>query len=179
MTSRNKQPMTARRMTGMAILISVALVLSYIERMIPFNMVMPGLKLGLANVVTLIALMYLGFFDVVVIVILRVTMSAIFAGSMMSLFYSLTGGLMSLFSMAIILYKAKDFFSLVGVSVFGAIFHNTGQMLVLSVVTGSMRIGMQWYPYLILAGVATGIVTGFIVKYLDEHVEKLPVMFKN
>lgn len=144
MISPNNKRMTPRRMIGMGILIAVALVLSYIERFIPFNMVMPGLKLGLANIVTLLGLTFLGFFEVLIIIILRVIMTAFFSGSMISFFYSLTGGLMSLCAMALVLYAAKDVFSLIGVSVMGAVFHNTGQMLVLSVITGSLRIGLQW-----------------------------------
>lgn len=177
MRSLNNKGIKLRRMIGMAILVAVALVLSYFERFIPFNVVMPGLKLGLANVVTLIGLTFLGFFEVLVIVLLRVLMTAFFAGSMVSFFYSLAGGLLSLLAMAFILRAAKNFFSLVGVSVFGAVFHNTGQMLVLSMITGSIRIGLQWYPYLIIAGLGTGIVTGFVAKYFTEHFKKLPMNF--
>lgn len=169
--------MTPRRMIGMGILIAVAMVLSFFERYIPFNFVMPGLKLGLANVVTLIALGFFGFFEVLLIVLLRVIMTASFSGSMISFFYSLTGGLMSLVGMTCVLYLTKDFFSLVGVSVVGAVFHNTGQMLVLSVITGSFRIGLQWYPYLILMGLSTGILTGLIAKYFYEHYKKLHLTF--
>jgi heptaprenyl diphosphate synthase len=160
---------SVRQLIGMALLVSVALVLSYIERFIPFNMVMPGL--------TLIGLTFLGFIQVFIIVILRVVMTAFFTGSMISFFYSLAGGILSLLAMALMLKISKNFFSLVGVSILGAVFHNTGQMLVLSLVTGSFYIGLQWFPYLILAGLGTGIVTGFIAKYFCSLYTKLPVQF--
>ena len=158
-----------RKRVIMALFVSIALVLSYFERAIPLTYIMPGLKLGLANIITLMGLILFGWVDVLVIVIVRVLMTSMFTGSVMSFFYSMAGGLLSLISMKLLLKFGGKHFSLVGVSVLGASAHNTGQMLVLSLVTGSLRIGLQWLPYLLVAGVITGTCLGFIVLNFYRH----------
>lgn len=158
----------ARRVT-MALFVAIALVLSYFERLIPLTYIMPGLKLGLANIITLMGLVLFGWVDVLVIVVVRVIMTTLFTGSAISFFYSLTGGLLSLLSMKLLLKYGGHHFSLVGVSVLGAASHNTGQMLVLSVITGSLRIGLQWLPYLLVAGLITGTSLGVISNYFIQH----------
>lgn len=153
----------------MGLLIAIALVLSYFERFIPLAFVMPGLKLGLANIVSLVALLFFGWVEVLIIVLLRVTMMTFFTGSMISFFYSLTGSLFSLIAMSLMLRFFMKYFSLVGVSVLGAAAHNTGQMVVLSIITGSLRVGMQWMPYLLLAGLITGLITGTMAYHFHQH----------
>ncbi len=158
-----------RKRVIMALFVAIALVLSYFERAIPLTYIMPGLKLGLANIITLIGLVLFGWADVLMIVLVRVVMTTVFTGSAISFFYSLTGGLLSLISMKLLLKYGGNQFSLIGVSILGAAAHNTGQMLVLSVITGSLRVGMQWLPYLLVAGVITGMALGAIASNFNQH----------
>lgn len=158
-----------RKRVIMALFVAIALVLSYFERLIPLTYIMPGLKLGLANIITLVGLVLFGWVDVLVIVIVRVVMTTVFTGSAISFFYSLTGGLLSLVSMKLLLKYGGQHFSLIGVSILGAAAHNTGQMLVLSVITGSLRVGLQWLPYLLVAGVITGTTLGAVASNFYHH----------
>ena len=147
-----------RTITQSAILIAVALALSYTERYIPLQLVipLPGVKLGLANVVTLVALYLLGWKKTLPIVLVRCVLGALF-GSLTGLLFSLTGGLMSLAVMA--LCKKAPVFSIFGVSILGAAAHNIGQILAALALMGSVYVA-AYLPYLLLIGICTGIATG-------------------
>ena len=148
-----------KQMTLCAILISMALVLSYIERFIPLQMIvpLPGIKLGLANVVTLMALFFLGTRSAFTILILRCILGAVFGGGISGLAFSLTGGLFAMTVMCI--FKHCKGISVYGVSVLGAAAHNIGQILVAVIFMGSLYV-IGYLPYLLLVSVFTGMATG-------------------
>lgn len=148
-----------KRIVQSAILISLALALSYIERFIPLQLLipLPGVKLGLANVVTLMALYLLGRKSAFVILILRCIMGAIFGGGITGLFFSLTGGILSMTVMA--LCKNAPFLSVYGVSILGAAAHNIGQILAAMVLMHSVYIGL-YLSYLLIVALFTGFATG-------------------
>lgn len=148
-----------KRIVQSAILISLALALSYIERFIPLQLLipLPGVKLGLANVATLMALYLLGRKSAFVILILRCIMGAIFGGGITGLFFSLTGGILSMTVMAIC--KNAPFFSVYGVSILGAAAHNIGQILAAMVLMHSVYIGL-YLSYLLIVALFTGFATG-------------------
>ena len=118
------------QMTLCAILISMALVLSYIEHFIPLQMLipLPGIKLGLANIVTVMALYFFGEKHAFTILILRCILGSVFGGGISGLAFSLTGGLLAMTTMSIV--RRMGLFSVYGVSVLGAAAHNIGQILV-------------------------------------------------
>ena len=148
-----------KKLTSCAVLISLALALSYMERFIPLQMVipLPGIKLGLANIVTLIALYYLVWKSAYAIVFIRCLMGAIFGGGISGLLFSLTGGLLSLSVM--LLAKKMSCFSVYGVSILGAATHNIGQILAAMVLMQSVYIG-AYLPYLLIVALLTGYATG-------------------
>ena len=148
-----------KQMTLCAILISMALVLSYIERFIPLQMLvpLPGIKLGLANVVTLMALFFLGTKNAFTILILRCILGAVFGGGISGLAFSLTGGLFAMTVMCI--FKHCKGISIYGVSVLGAAAHNIGQILVAVIFMGSVYV-IGYLPYLLVVSVFTGMATG-------------------
>ena len=148
-----------KQMTLCAILISMALVLSYIERFIPLQMFvpLPGMKLGLANVVTLMALFFLGTGSAFTILILRCILGAVFGGGISGLAFSLTGGLLAMTVMCI--FKHCKGISVYGVSVLGAAAHNIGQILVAVIFMDSVYV-IGYLPYLLLVSVFTGMATG-------------------
>lgn len=150
-------------LTLCAILISMALVLSYIERFIPLQMVipLPGIKLGLANVVTLMALFFLGKKDAFTILILRCILGSIFGGGISGLAFSMTGGLFSMIIMCI--FKSFKGISIYGVSVLGAAAHNIGQILVAVLWMGSVYV-IGYLPYLLIVSVFTGMATGSVCR---------------
>ena len=148
-----------KKLTSCAVLISLALALSYMERIIPLQMVipLPGIKLGLANIVTLIALYYLDWKSAYAIVFIRCLMGAIFGGGISGLLFSLTGGLLSLSVM--LLAKKMSCFSVYGISILGAATHNIGQILAAMVLMQSVYIG-AYLPYLLIVALLTGYATG-------------------
>ena len=141
-----------------AVLIALALALSYTERFIPLQLVipLPGVKLGLANIVTLVALYLLGWKQTLPIVVVRCFLGALF-GSLTGLVFSLTGGLISLAVMAVC--KNMPVFSIYGVSILGAAAHNIGQILAAMVLMASVYVG-AYLPYLLLIAICTGLATG-------------------
>ena len=144
-----------------AILISLALVLSYIERFIPLQMLvgLPGVKLGLANVVTLMALYFLGRKSAFIILVLRCFLGSFFGGGFSALAFSLTGGIFALVVMAMM--QRVKLFSVYGVSVLGAAAHNIGQICVAMILMKSVYVA-GYLPYLLIVSIFTGLATGRI-----------------
>ena len=150
---------TTKQLAQCALLISLALVLSYMERFFPIQMLipLPGIKLGLANIVTLVALQCLGSGNACVILILRCILGAVFGGGITGLVFSLTGGILSVLVM--ILTQKCSCFSIYGVSVLGAAAHNIGQICAAMVLMQTMYI-ISYLPWLLIVSLATGLATG-------------------
>lgn len=159
-----------QRMVFISLLIAVAMVLSYFERFIPLPWNVPGMKLGLANVITLSALYYFPKKDVFTIVIIRVVLTSLIIGSMMSFFYSLAGGILSFLGMAILHQWLRKSLSPMGISIVGAILHNVGQLMVLSVVSSRATIALSYAPILMVSGIATGIFVGVASNFFMKNI---------
>ena len=139
------------------LLTAAAMVLSWLESMLPAFGVVPGMKLGLANIVTLFALYRMSLRDAAGISLVRVLLTAATFGNAYSLAYSLAGATLSLAVMAGL--KRTDRFSILGVSAAGGVCHNLGQLLVAVAVLGTARLG--WYlPAMAVSGTVTGIGIG-------------------
>lgn len=148
-----------KQLTLCAVLIALALALSYTERFIPLQLLipLPGIKLGLANIVTLIALYLLGTKSAFAILILRCVLGAVFGGGITGLLFSLTGGLLSMSIMA--MTRKAPCFSIYGVSILGAAAHNVGQICAAAVLMQSIYVG-AYLPYLLVVALFTGFATG-------------------
>ena len=162
-----------RTITQSAVLIALALALSYTERFIPLQLVipLPGVKLGLANEVTLVALYLLGFKKTLPIVAIRCVLGALF-GSLTSLLFSLTGGLLALGIMAAC--KKTPLFSVYGISILGAAAHNIGQILAATVLMNSVYVA-AYLPYLLLIGICTGMATGAACAGVLRALKAVPI----
>ena len=148
-----------KRLTLCAVLVALAMALSYTERFIPLQMVvpLPGVKLGLANIVTLMALYLMGPKAAFAILIPRCVFGAVFGGGITGLAFSLTGGLLAMAVMCIA--RKIPMFSIYGVSILGAAAHNIGQILAAMVLMNSYFIG-AYLPYLLVVALFTGFATG-------------------
>ena len=148
-----------KRLTLCAILVALAMALSYTERFIPLQMLvpLPGVKLGLANIVTLMALYLMGPKAAFVILIPRCIFGAVFGGGITGLAFSLVGGLLAMAVMC--LARKIPAFSVYGVSILGAAAHNVGQILAAMVLMNSVYIG-AYLPYLLGVALFTGFATG-------------------
>lgn len=138
---------------------SLALILSYVELLIPINFGIPGMKLGLANLLVVI-LLYKGCpRDALLLSVIRIVLSGLIFGNMFSIFYSLGGGLLSLAVMVFL--KKTGQFTVAGISIGGGASHNVGQLLVAMFVVQTYQVG-YYLPVLLIAGVITGAVIGIL-----------------
>ena len=150
------------------LLIALAFVLSYIESLIPVFIAIPGAKLGLTNLVVLIALERFGKKDAFIINMIRILLVGFTFGNTFSLLYSFAGGILS-FLIMILLKKTKKF-SLVGTSVGGGVGHNIGQIIVAAFVleTGAL---VYYLPFLLVIGTVAGVIIGILSA---EIIKRLP-----
>ena len=164
-----------RRLTFPAILVSLALLLSLIERLFPLELLLPvpGLRLGLPNLVTLFALWALPVKTALVIVVLRCVLACLFGGSFSALFFSLSGGLLALLTMWALLPLEGGRLSMAGISVAGAAAHNVGQLLAARVVMGTPAV-FGYLPFLLAGSVLTGLATGVTFLALRPALSRTP-----
>lgn len=162
-----------KRMVFLSFLVSIALVIYIVESQIP--VLFPGIKLGLANIISLAALILLGWKDALLIMLLRTLLGSIFGGSMSAFMFSIAGGLLSNIVMIILYKNFKNSMSLWTVSICGAIFHNIGQLLVASFVVQDLRIYI-YLPILLISAVLTGYFIGLCTKFLTIHLDKVPIL---
>lgn len=161
--------METRKIARMGLLTALALILSYVESLIPAFVAVPGVKMGLANIVVVFALYTLGPGEAAIISIIRVLLSSLLFGSILSLSYSAAGAVISLLSM-IILMKTK-IFGVTSVSVTGGVFHNLGQILVACLVLET-DVLLYYLPVLILSGTITGAVIGIASSIVIKRLQK-------
>ncbi|MGI5998322.1 MAG: Gx transporter family protein [Lutispora sp.] len=161
-----------RKMVLLSILISQALVLHVVERAIPVPVPVPGVKLGLANIISLITIILFGFKEAVLVVTLRTLLGSMFGGGLSSFLYSLAGGILSTTVMAYLYLRHKNIFSIPTISTVGAVFHNIGQIGVASLVISNIQL-FYYLPVLLISGVITGILIGFTVQFTVEPVKKI------
>ena len=160
--------METRKIARMGLLVALSMILSYVESLIPAFVAVPGVKVGLANIVVIFALYTLGPIEALIVSLLRVILSSFLFGSVLSLLYSLSGALLSLGGM--ILMKKLKIFSTTVVSVTGGVLHNVGQILVACLVLETYVL-LYYLPVLILSGTITGAVIGIIASLVIKRLE--------
>ena len=152
--------LTTKQLTLCAVLTALALALSYLENFFPLSLAIPipGIKLGLANIVTVYAMFVLGPRDTLLILLSRIFLGAVFSGQMMTLLYSLGGGLLSYLAL-LLLRRVLGRGQLWVSSPLSAVCHNLGQLLAAAAIAKSWVV-LVYLPYLVLAGLITGTLTG-------------------
>lgn len=163
--------MKTRKLTLMSMLLALALIIFVIEAALPPLTHIPGIKMGLANIVTLVSLVWLSKKETFTILILRIVLGTIFTGNAMSIIYSLSGGVLCFVVMALAMGRMKKIWM---VSICGAIAHNAAQIAVAIAVTGVVQIAM-YFPILLVSAVITGAFTGIIA---DTVIKRKDVIFK-
>jgi len=164
---RNK----TRRIALLGVLTSVALVLSYLEVMLPpISTAVPGIKMGLPNLIIIFVLYKFGLKEAVTVSLIRVFIVALLFGNVMTLAYSVAGAILSLGLMT--LFKKINLFSQIGVSIIGGISHNLGQILVAIFLFDTIQIG-YYMIVLSITGTIAGVIIGIISSILVKKLEKL------
>ena len=153
----------AGRVAYCGMLTALAMIFSYVESFIPLNFGIPGIKLGLANLVVLTGLYYLKPGEVFMISICRILLTGFLFGSGMSIVYSLAGGLLSFLAMLVLV--KRQLLSRIGVSAVGAVMHNFGQILAACAILHSFAL-IYYLPALIVSGVVTGVLMGILSGYV-------------
>lgn len=147
----------ATRLTLSAILAALAMIFSYIEFLVPFSVGIPGVKLGIANLVIVIALYALDFRYAFTINIVRILLNGFMFTGVFAMLYALSGGILSILVMGIL--KKTDKFSMVGVSMAGGVAHNLGQLIVAAIMVENLKMFL-YFPVLLFSGMLTGILVG-------------------
>lgn len=163
----------AKKTAYMGMLVALAFIFSYIESLIPINVGIPGIKIGLANMVTIVTLYTIGVVPAVVLSLVRIVLTGFTFGNLAMMMYSLGGGMLSLLVMVIA--RKTKLFSITGVSVLGAVFHNIGQIIVAAIVVENSSL-FYYLPVLLVSGVFFGVVIGMVgavlVKRLSGFIQK-------
>ena len=157
---------SAQAVASVALMASLALVFSYVEAIIPYNPGIPGIKLGIANIVTVIALYKFGWKDAAAVSVIRIVIAGLLFNGLFGMLYALAGAFVSFVGM--LLLKKTNIFSIVGVSMAGGVLHNLGQLLVASALIEDLRI-FYYFPVLMFSGLASGIAIGFAAAILIDR----------
>ncbi len=172
MTAALTQPIKGtRRLTRLALLTAIALTIFMVEAQIPSPIAIPGVKLGLANIVTVWVMFTFGAKDAALVLMARIFLGAVFAGNMSTILYSAGGGFLAwcaLWLMSRVLDRKQLWLT----SPVSGVLHNIGQ---LAVAAGVMKttVVFAYLPYLLIAGVAAGTFTGFCAQFLSNRLEKI------
>ena len=163
--------MNTKELTRMALLTAVALIIFMVEAQIPPPVPVPGVKLGLANIVTVYAMFALSPAQALAILVCRVFLGSVFSGQMMTLFYSLGGGLLC-WCVMLLLRRVLTQKQIWVAGVFGAVVHNLGQILVAIALTRTPGL-IVYLPVLTVSGILTGAFTGTAAQALIDRMERL------
>ena len=151
------------RVAYFGVFTALALIFSYVETFIPVNLGIPGVKLGLANLIIVVVLYKMRLSEAYLLSVVRILLAGFIFGNYFSIIYSLAGGLLSLTVMALL--KKWGGFSLQGISIAGGVFHNIGQLIVAAVVVETFSV-TYYFPVLLVAGLLTGLVIGIVAEMM-------------
>lgn len=159
-----------KRLAVMGMCTALAMIFGYVEAMLPISFGIPGVKLGLANVVTVFALYRLKPSEAFLISVLRIVLISFLFGNLSMMLYSLAGGICSFAVMAVLKRSGK--FGICGVSVAGGVFHNVGQLL--TAMAALETVSLLYYgPVLLIAGLLTGLLIGVTAGEVLKRTENL------
>ncbi len=159
-----------RKTAYLGMFLALALICSYVESLIPFYFGIPGVKLGLTNIVVVVMLYEIGAKEAFCISMLRILLAGFLFGNPFSILYSLSGGLLSFFVMLALKHTKK--FQIVTISVMGGIFHNIGQLCAASVVVENYNL-FYYAPMLLIAGFITGFLIGILAVEMTARLKGL------
>ena len=169
-TAGNNRKTTSNRVALYGLLIALAFVLSYVETLFPVYLGAPGVKLGLANLVTVIALYGLGVKEAFAINVVRVLLSGFTFGNMSSILFGMAGAVLSLFLMAVC--KKLRLFDMTGISIIGGVAYNKGNILEAAFVTKTFGV-FSYLPVLLIAGTVAGALIGLLGGIILKRISRI------
>lgn len=159
----------AKKTANMGMLVALAFIFSYIESLIPISVGIPGIKLGLANMVVIVTLYLMGAGPAFMLFLVRIVLTGFTFGNLAMMMYSLAGGMLSMLVMVIA--RKTKLFSVTGVSVLGAVFHNVGQIIMAALVVENSSL-FYYLPVLLVSGVVFGIIIGVVGSVLIKRLSR-------
>ena len=151
--------MKTKKVAMLGLTIALAMIMSYIEALVPLSFAVPGIKMGLANIVIIFVLYKIGTKEAILVSLIRVILVSLLFSNVMAMAYSIAGAVLSLSVMWLL--KKTDKFSFIGVSIAGGIMHNVGQIIMAVILLGTEQIAL-YLPVLIITGTVTGVVIGIV-----------------
>ena len=164
--------MKTKKVAMLGLSIALAMIMSYIEVLVPLSFAVPGIKMGLANIVIIFVLYKIGTKEAILVSLIRVFLVSLLFSNVMAMAYSIAGAVLSLSVMWLL--KKTDRFSFVGVSIAGGIMHNVGQIIMACLVTVTSEL-MYYLPVLIISGTVAGILIGIVAGILLKRMEKFKI----
>ena len=168
--SKNKPGSGKKNIALMGMTAAAAIVLGYLESLIPMFAAIPGIKIGLANLAVISALYLWGFKEAAAVSLVRILVLGFLFGNMMSIFYSLAGAFLSMAVMALLKKTGK--FSIVGVSIAGGVFHNIGQILLAACIVETYSV-VYYLPVLMISGIIFGVIIGFVGGIITKRLNRI------
>lgn len=162
--------MKIRKIAFLGLSVTLAMILSFVESQIPVFTTIPGMKVGLPNLVMVFLLYRVGWKETVIVSLIRAFLVALLFGNLQSLIFSIAGAVLSLTGM--ILLKKTGLFSSIAVSVTGGVLHNVGQIIAACLWTSTVQIA-YYLPALLVSGVCAGIAIGLIAGFLLKRLENV------
>lgn len=167
--------MNIKKLTTLALYTTLAIIIYSVETILPPLVPIPGVKLGLANIITLAVIHEHSGKDAFMVLMARIILSSFLFGQMVSLLYSLAGGVLCLFVMFLTNHLLSGRYICL-TSIVGAIAHNIGQIAIAYFITSTMGV-LAYLPFLMLSGIITGLFTGlcthFLILFIGERIKKL------
>lgn len=160
--------MNTKKVAYLGLLIALAFVLSYVEVLLPLNIGIPGAKVGLANIVVVVALYTIGSKNAFMLSLVRVLLVGLTFGNFAMMMYSLAGAFLSFIMM--FLAKRTKKLSITGVSVVGGVFHNVGQILVAMFMLETSKL-IYYLPFLMVIGIISGVVIGILAAMIARRIK--------
>ena len=172
-TEMTRNQNVAKRVAKLGVFVALSMIFSYVEVLIPFSIGIPGIKLGLANLVVVVGFFLFQKREVFVISMIRILLMGLLFGNGASLLYSLAGGILSFLVMIVAIKGTK--LSIVGISILGGVFHNVGQLLAAALILDNIRIAF-YLPVLLVAGLITGMLIGICSDQIRKRTGRISEM---
>lgn len=162
--------MKVKNVAVLGLCVALAMIMSYIESLFPLNFAVPGIKMGLANIVIIFLLYRVGFGAACVVSLIRVFLVSLLFGNVMMMAYSLAGAALSLVLM--LMLKKSGKFSVIGVSIAGGVAHNAGQIIMAIILLGARQIA-YYLPVLVITGTVTGVLIGIAASVVIKRIKHI------
>ncbi len=157
-----------KKIACLGLLAALAIIFGYVEVLFPFHIGIPGIKLGIANIMTVLVLYLFGWREAGTVMLVRVVVIGLLFGNVYGILYSLSGGILSLIGMSFFRYRM--IFGMVGVSILGGILHNMGQLFLAAFIVKELKL-VFYGPILLIAGIVTGFLIGIVTELIFKRLE--------